>query len=143
MIVLSACVFQHYVNKSFFVTFVVFALQHFCLIIGNICPNPGVGKEVMKIYNDTFNDFNHDCLNPCSFVTTNTYTISDEDFNVKGKETMSFININLKQTIEVNLEQRLYDGLTFLSQLGGYFGLFLGVSIIQINMILGKNVSLI
>ena len=95
--------------------------------------------KVMKLYNDTFNDFNHACLNPCSFVTTNTYVISDKGFSVKGKETMSFININLKQTIEVNTEQRLYDGLTFLSQLGGYFGLFLGVSIIQINMILGRN----
>ena len=114
-------------------------LRYFYLIIGNICPNPGVGKEVMKIYNDTFNDFNHDCLNPCSFVTTNTYIISDDDFIVRGKETMSFININLKPIIEVNTEQRLYDGLTFLSQLGGYFGLFLGVSIIQINMILGRN----
>ena len=53
----------------------------------------------MKMYNDTFNDFNHACLNPCSFVTTNTYVISDDDFIVRGKETMSFININVKKPI--------------------------------------------
>ena len=43
------------------------------------------------------------------------------------------LSINFKENIKVNTSYFVYSGLTLIAEIGGYVGLFLGVSINQVT----------
>ena len=54
--------------------------------------------------------------------------------SISGKnEPLSYLSINFKENIKVNTSYYVYSGLTLIAEIGGYVGLFLGVSINQIT----------
>ena len=44
----------------------------------------------------------------------------------------------MKNTVKVTQSKFLYDGLTLMAEIGGYVGLFLGISVVHINEMIHK-----
>ena len=44
----------------------------------------------------------------------------------------------MKNTVKVTQSKFLYDGLSLMAEIGGYVGLFLGISVVHINEMLHK-----
>ena len=50
----------------------------------------------------------------------------------------NYVQIRMKNTIKVTQSKFWYDGLTLMAEIGGYVGLFLGISVVHINEMLYK-----
>ena len=72
-------------------------------------------------------------MNPCSFFTftlTDSFDyVSNEGF---GKADTS-LELNFENVIKVNKGYHAYSELSLIAEIGGYVGLFLGVSVNQIT----------
>ena len=56
--------------------------------------------------------------------------------SIKSKEDnsgTSYMKFSLKNTIKVTNSHFLYNGLTLMAEIGGYVGLFLGISVVHVN----------
>ena len=87
------------------------------------------GTKVKEIYANKIEKYHSKCQNPCSFfsvMTIKTYTALP--WPLKG----SRIEITFKENIKVTTSYYLYSGLSLIAEVGGYVGLFLGVSVNQI-----------
>ena len=49
--------------------------------------------------------------------------------------------MSLRNTIKVTQSQFLYDGLSLVAEIGGYVGLFLGVSVVDVNKMIQKTLE--
>ena len=101
----------------------------------SIISEEAVSLNVTKIYkNGLFNTETYgECLNPCSFFTftlTDSFDyVSNEGF---GKADTS-LELNFENVIKVNKGYHAYSELSLIAEIGGYVGLFLGVSVNQIT----------
>ena len=70
------------------------------------------------------------CNKPCSYVTLRANTVWERE--KRFKTTVKMI-IYIKANIKVTKAYHVYSGLTLIAEIGGYVGLFLGVSINQLT----------
>ena len=73
------------------------------------------------------------CNKPCSYVTLRTNMIFDRE---KYHNTIARVQIYFKENITVTKAYHIYRGLTLIAEIGGYVGLFLGISMNQIGKLL-------
>ena len=73
------------------------------------------------------------CNKPCSYVTLRTNIIFDRE---KYHDTIARVQIYFKENITVTKAYHIYSGLTLIAEIGGYVGLFLGISMNQIGKLL-------
>ena len=112
----------------------------FGLIKENIC----IGNkndnttEVMKMHTKWFDDKNvHDdsnCANPCHIILTRASDVPEG--KKKIDEGTSIIKLAFKYRVKMVNDYHLYSGLSLLAEIGGYFGLFLGISINQVTNVI-------
>ena len=97
-----------------------------------ICSNTSIAQEVLKLYYNIMGNKTSVCKVPCK-----TYSIrvmkksSHERFD--GKSEMKLI---LKDDVLLSEEQFLYSPLSLIAEVGGYVGLFLGVSVKQFSTLM-------
>ena len=97
-----------------------------------ICMEKEKSKNVSLIYDKAFNMAHYEeCWNPCSFsaITTTTFDV----FNAKWSLNTAIVYLNFEEIIKVTNSYYIYSGLSLIAEIGGYVGLFLGVSINQIT----------
>ena len=70
------------------------------------------------------------CNKPCSYVTLRSNTVWERERKYKTKVKLV---IYFKENIKVTKAYHIYSGLSLVAEIGGYVGLFLGVSINQIT----------
>ena len=70
------------------------------------------------------------CNKPCSYITLRTNTVWEREKRYKTKVKLL---IFFKENIKVTKAYHIYSGLSLVAEIGGYVGLFLGVSINQIT----------
>ena len=70
------------------------------------------------------------CNKPCSYITLRTNTVWEREKRYKTKVKLL---IFFKENIKVTKAYHNYSGLSLVAEIGGYVGLFLGVSINQIT----------
>ena len=101
-----------------------------------ICNNKDDGSSAIKVYEDkgmTAWDESHsakECLNPCS-----TFTFATKMFKkaAGGKYNKSIVHIAFdNKFIKVTEEYYIYTGINLIAEIGGYVGLFLGISVNQV-----------
>ena len=97
-----------------------------------ICRERNESRAATKIYRDGISSMNPThagCINPCSFfsITTTKATENDHDGSDNCRIDLTFGDI-IKET----KGYLIYSKLTLIAEVGGYVGLFLGVSINQI-----------
>ena len=70
------------------------------------------------------------CNKPCSYVTLRASTVWERE---KRYKTQVKMRIYFNENIKVTKAYHIYSGLSLIAEIGGYVGLFLGVSINQIT----------
>ena len=102
-----------------------------------ICQDPEVGVKVNEIYIEKIEKHRHNCLSPCSFLSIMATKTKEIDKTKTSSTSYAGANgqlsINFKENIKVNTSYFVYSGLTLIAEIGGYVGLFLGVSINQVT----------
>lgn len=93
-----------------------------------ICTNKTKAKKALKIYQKyryAYKTFkNRSCLEPCAYIGIRLMKASEKSGS--GKLTLSF-----NELIHQTVSYYSYDDLSFVAEIGGYVGLFLGASVYQ------------
>ena len=93
--------------------------------------NKGKNFNVNKLYQDMFMYYNDNCDSPCSFLKMKSSLIKERNMRNNNE-----VKINFKEYIKVTEAYYLYTTLTLIAEVGGYVGLFLGVSVNQVSELL-------
>ena len=96
-----------------------------------ICQNIEDIAKVKEIYTDKIEKHHSQCLNPCSFFSIMSMKTKEKKIWF-AKTPGSLVEITFKENIKVTSSYYLYSGLSLIAEVGGYVGLFLGVSVNQI-----------
>ena len=74
------------------------------------------------------------CKNPCTFLISRAITTQDASNTID----FGLLILNFKRNIKVTEAQYLYSELSLIAEVGGYVGLFLGVSVNQVTILVDK-----
>ena len=96
-----------------------------------ICQNEQNSKKALQLYHEYRNDNmatkNISCFEPCSYLGVKLFKTSEwEPKNKKGMFSLTF-----DEKIHETVAHYSYDDLSFVAEIGGYVGLFLGASVYQ------------
>ena len=96
-----------------------------------ICQNKQDSKKALQLYHGYSNDDmaikNISCFEPCSYLGVKLFKVSEwEHEKNKGYFTLSF-----DEKVHETVAHYSYDDLSFVAEIGGYVGLFLGASVYQ------------
>lgn len=97
----------------------------------SICQNGTILTEMKANYVSKYLK-NTTCTHPCSYLIVKHERSGAEPFENDTK----IIQFNLPEKVTVITSQYFYDGLSMIAEIGGYVGLFLGVSVLQITDLL-------
>ena len=100
----------------------------------NICKDNTTGKQALDLFHKLLNKrhFIEECLYPCEFLKL--FVIS-----VHGRENEDSFKLDFNQYIKVTEAYYSYTELELIAEFGGYVGLFLGISVFDINQIFSKT----
>ena len=103
----------------------------------NICRNATIGSKVYaKMENLEYQNYESlNCSHPCSYFDFKT-TVQEEKAHWE-----SGIYITLQKAVTVMRSQYSYNELSLVAEIGGYVGLFLGVSVLQISGLVKKTIA--
>ena len=101
-----------------------------------ICANVSNARKALKIYDEGINMWKWngsdllttECKIPCSIITFTHEDIQSKDVNSK----QTIVKINFEELIKVTTDYQTYTALSLIAEIGGYVGLFLGVSVNQV-----------
>ena len=100
-----------------------------------ICQDPDKATQVLGIYAEEIEKHNSKCLDPCSFfsiMSMKTKVVKQACFALFCPKN-NMLKFSFKENIKVTKGYYLYSGLSLIAEVGGYVGLFLGVSVNQIS----------
>ena len=102
-----------------------------------ICKNKENGTKVFDKYVETIDGHKYDCKNPCKYIISRPFITSDlsNQPNINGQK-VAYFKIYFKRNIKFTRAHYLYSELSLIAEIGGYVGLFLGVSVNQITMLM-------
>ena len=99
----------------------------------NICQDEQVAKRAFQLYNEFRNHYgdlkNVSCLEPCTYMSVKI--IKATELEKVGNEATGAVLLNFNGQIHETVAYYSYDELSFIAEIGGYVGLFLGASIYQ------------
>ena len=95
-----------------------------------ICQDYETGFKVMELYKESMEKYVDNCYSPCSFLTTKAIKTAESFKSLYG---YGQVSIKLKKNIQVFEAQYLYSILSMMAEVGGYVGLFLGISVNQVS----------
>ena len=102
-----------------------------------ICRSSTIGLKVLEMYTETLK--NHICRSPCSFISSRVMLRTSENYVTFGTtKHKSRVHVYFRENIKVIQAHYLYSGLSLIAEIGGYVGLFLGVSVNQITVLIDK-----
>ena len=101
----------------------------------NVCIEMENREKAFKIYNSQKNKRNkiEDCQYPCNFIKS---WLSVEQFRLN--QTSKDFSLNFDKFIKVTKAKYSYTELELLAELGGYVGLFLGLSVFHLSQAFDK-----
>ena len=104
----------------------------------NICTDTVTGKQALELL-EKLSDKRHfieECPYPCKFLKL--FMVS-----LKGREQKTTFSMDFNQYIKVTEAYYSYTELELIAEFGGYVGLFLGISVLDINQIFSKIINYI
>ncbi|CAB4057138.1 unnamed protein product [Lepeophtheirus salmonis] len=100
-----------------------------------ICDDfPNINKTFWIAWNRITNQ-EKDCPNPCDFFLIN---IGDKNFLRLENPNISYSSYYFASKVTLNEEHYLYSGLVLFAEIGGYTGLLLGLSFLNLSEIIAK-----
>ena len=100
-----------------------------------ICTDREIGRKALEFYREIVekNHTNSTCLNPCTLSFQRFIQTKDDLQPYVDKKKASVLKIASREKIKVMRAHELYLFDNLLGEVGGYVGLFLGVSFVQIG----------
>ena len=106
----------------------------FGLELDNICTDQNKSLEALEIFWDClWNQKKSRCLYPCNFLKNKITTTKYRDETSADKIMLTF-----DEYIKVTTSNYGYTELELLAELGGYVGLFLGISVFDLRLVFSK-----
>lgn len=99
----------------------------------NICTNVTLAKRALELYFDLKKFKNNTCDKSCFSLALSGLESTDLEI---GSSTQSVATFSFKENVKVITAFYLYSDLSLLAEIGGYVGLFLGVSVNQVSGLL-------
>lgn len=96
-------------------------------MLDKICKNEPVGQQLIGLINGARDRWKANCLHPCTYLKMSIEKGPSNDCKPFCPSGIYFADV-----VTVIESQYSYDGLSLLAEIGGYVGLFLGVSILQL-----------
>ena len=93
----------------------------------HICTNETISKQVFEYWNTE--KYYTNCSNPCMEMLVQANSIEVKNIT----KHYSMVRLYFQPRVKVVKSYYAYSGLSLIAEIGGYFGLFLGVSINQIT----------
>lgn len=89
--------------------------------------------QAKEIYENHRFNYQGKCLMPCSYLTLDAILMKERDYTKTkpGFKKISYISLRFGDSIKVLKAHFLYSTLSLIAEIGGYVGLFLGLSIYQ------------
>ena len=81
------------------------------------------------------------CHHPCNFISTRATISSGKIGSYINNKRSTIATIQFKENIKVIEAYHLYSLLSMIAEIGGYVGMFLGISILQVRYVLDKLLS--
>ena len=97
-----------------------------------ICTNATIGKQVYKMYETTWKNDSKACKVPCKSISIKPARLKQTPNSSFARKGYTTIVLNMNEKVLISEEVFLYSGLSLIAEVGGYVGLFLGISINQI-----------
>ena len=98
-----------------------------------ICNNATIGEKVMQTYQDAIHTDNYkSCFNPCSYFSISPFTpIVRSSLSNK----LAYVNLyfDKDELVKIYESYYIYSELSLIAEVGGYVGLFLGISVNQVT----------
>ena len=108
-----------------------------------ICTDANKGKmayEIYKKFMPALSEKNHEgCHFPCSYFKVS----SDVSLVSKRNTKLASVALSFEQLIQDTKSYYIYSGLSLIAEIGGYVGLFLGISINQMTNLFDRIVNAI
>ena len=98
-----------------------------------ICTDSNSSAKALKLYDLYLNKPDTVCPELCNFLEVSLRTQLSINKTKEDKSGTSYMKFSLKNTIKVTNSHFLYNGLTLMAEIGGYVGLFLGISVVHVN----------
>ena len=98
-----------------------------------ICTDSNSSAKALKLYDLYVNKPDTVCPELCNFLEVSLRTQLSIKSKEEDKSGTSYMKFSLKNTIKVTNSHFLYNGLTLMAEIGGYVGLFLGISVVHVN----------
>ena len=99
-----------------------------------ICTNLTTGEKVFKMYQDIWKKGTTDCKVPCQKISVKPAKLKElpnsQSYVKSGYTTVMFY---MNEEVLTSSEVFLYSVLSLIAEVGGYVGLFLGISVNQIS----------
>ena len=98
-----------------------------------ICQNNNDGNVTVKIYRsltDNSSYYSEYCKYPCSIFTFTNY---DYSWRYSTNPSSAEVTIGFEEIIRVTSDYYTYTEISLIAEIGGYVGLFLGVSVNQVT----------
>ena len=95
---------------------------------------PNLSKRAFQIYQENRRNQNGICPNSCNFTDVNLNPPIVENSQKSTAETVFYF----KRDIKTSNEYFIYTELSMIAEIGGYVGLMLGVSFINIGNLINK-----
>ena len=92
-----------------------------------ICTNETISKQVYKYWKNA--RYYTNCSGPCREISVSVIWTADKTTKPEDSE----VNFYFRNRVKVVKSYYAYSSLSLIAEIGGYFGLFLGVSINQIT----------
>ena len=106
----------------------------FGLELGNICTEQNKSLEAFEMFLDILlNQKKTKCPYPCNFLINWITTAKSRD-----KTSVDKIMLTFDEYIKVTTSTYGYTELELLAELGGYVGLFLGISVLDLRLVFSK-----
>ena len=94
----------------------------------HICTTPDEAQNASKIYVDILVLNNYNCKEPCNTILTH-YSIIRKETTLKN---LSELKINFPKKVKTVTSYQAYSFLSLIAEIGGYVGLFMDVSFLDI-----------
>ena len=109
----------------------------FGLELDNICSEQNKSVEAMNLFWNILANGQEidDCPYPCHFLRT---LITNMEYEDKTSHDNGSIWLDFDKYIKVTISNYSYTGLELLAELGGYVGLFLGLSVFDLRLVFNK-----
>ena len=103
----------------------------------NICTNATLAEKAYDYFDFTFKTYTNNCLNPCTFFLIDAIKIDEDNWT----EDSAYLQLSFQEYVKVTEAFYNYLTLSMIAEIGGYVGLFLGVSFYQITDVLNALIS--